>query len=311
LQNTAPDKHRLTALIRDKALQQGFYACGISPAHVLSEDKIWLEHWLENKGHGEMSYMQRNRPERADPSLLVEDARSVISVVLLYNTRCNNTRDDILISKYAWAKDYHILLKAKLNNIISFLKELMPRAIARACADSSPVFEKRWAQQAGLGWRGKHTILVNREAGSFFFLGEIITNIEFDYDEPSRDHCGNCTRCVDACPTGALAKPYRLDARKCIAYHTIENKHDDPDTPVDPKKYIFGCDICQDACPWNQNNIFNSEMESGINHRLLQLSPEDWLHLTEEEFGELTKDSCIRRTGLPAMKRNVRHALKK
>jgi epoxyqueuosine reductase len=302
---------KLTEIIRQKTAEEGFLACGISPINPLKKDKAFLDRWFSKNYHGEMNYLRNTEEKRIDPRKLLTDASSVISVILAYKTPYKQGDNDILISKYAYGKDYHALIKKKLDKVISYVKVLLPDFVAEAYVDSAPVLEKRWAQLSGLGWRGKHTLLINAEAGTYFFLGEIVTNYELIYDKKVNNKCGSCRKCIDACPTGALVKPYTLDARKCIAYLTIESKTAfDENTPADFKKYVFGCDICQDACPFNQYSTMSLDRAKELNLKLLNMSASHWLKLTEKEFAELTKDSCMRRTGLEAIKRNIRHVLK-
>jgi epoxyqueuosine reductase len=302
---------RLSSIIKHKAAEEGFFACGISPVHSLYADKEFHAQWVNNSFHGKMAYMEKSADKRANPRYLYAHAHSVISVMMIYRTPFAQIGKDILISKYAYGHDYHELLKKKLEHIVQYIQKILPSFEAIIAVDSSPVFEKRWAQLSGLGWRGKNTLLINPKAGSFFFLGEIITNTVLQYDKRLKNRCGNCTKCIDACPTDALQKQYTLDARKCIAYLTIENKDEfDSNTPADFAKYIYGCDICQDVCPWNAEAETSTEGLKEVNLKMLNLSAQQWLDLSHEEFAEMTKYSCIGRTGLAAMKRNVRHAMK-
>jgi epoxyqueuosine reductase len=308
MKKPALNKKKLTDLIKKKAAEEGFYACGIAPVHFLEEDKRHFEAWLTGSNQGSMDYLERNMEARYDPQKLVEGSRSVISVLLNYNSRYEPVQKEILISKYTYGEDYHQLIIKKLQNIVKFIKGIAINEKAEAFVDSSPIFEKRWAQQAGLGWRGKNSILINCKGGSYFFLGEIVTTLQLEYDKPEQDHCGKCDKCIQACPTGALKKPYDLDARKCIAYLTIESKNDfNDDTPADFRNYIFGCDICQDVCPWNQNESAPEVSADEINKELLEKTAAEWLNMTEQVFKRLTKNSCIKRTGLDGVKRNIRH----
>lgn len=312
MQQQTINKENLTLLIRKKAIEVGFFACGIAPVRYLDAEKKYLDVWIGEKNNAEMKFLEHNADVRSDPRKLLEGVRSVISLMFNYNTWYFPEQEELRISKYAYIQDYHKLIKNKLQELIRFIKETAREGEANAFVDSAPVFEKSWAQSAGLGWRGKHTILVSRTAGSFFFLGEIITSLELKYNEPESDHCGSCTKCIDACPTGALKEPYLLDAGKCIAYLTVENKGEfHRENLADFKKFIFGCDICQDVCPYNDNTPVNLELISGINKILLNKTAEEWLNLTEAEFNDLTKNSCIKRTGLAGMKRNIRHVIKK
>ena len=252
-----PEKETISEKIKNFAIQLGFHACGISKADLLAEDAFLLEKWLAQNHEGEMAYMRNHIEKRTDPRLLVENAKSVISVLLnYYPEKPLQTEDQYKISKYAYGTDYHFVLKDKLTELLSFIEEICGKRTARIFVDSAPVLDKRWAQKSGLGWIGKNTCLITKEQGSFFFIGEIIIDLELDADKPIEDYCGSCTKCLNACPTNALVAPYRLDARKCISYLTIENKEEIPDRFKNSfNNWIYGCDICQDVCPWNKKAI--------------------------------------------------------
>lgn len=311
-----PDTKHLTpekiaALIREKSLCEGFYACGIAQVRPLQEEKEHLVSWITGGRHGEMKYMERNIETRLDPSRLLPGARSVIMVLLNYHTGYDAPHQDVRIAKYTHIRDYHELIREKLQNVCQFLHNLCPDEKTKVCVDSSPVAEKSWAQLAGLGWKGKNTLLLNREAGSYFLLGTVITTLELDYDQPQTDHCGNCSLCITACPTGALTEPYCLDARKCISYLTIEKKGDFAQgTPASFENFIFGCDICQDVCPFNRTVSVNSELSNDILTGLLDLSARDWLEMDEKTFNVISAGSCLAQTGLERIRRNVMRKMK-
>jgi epoxyqueuosine reductase len=308
------ERKHITLLIKRLAIESGFSFCGISPAALPLTDINRFRHWLENSYHGEMHYMGTNTEKRTNPALLVEQARSVI--VLLYNYYPGtifHENSHYRISKYAWNTDYHLFIKKKLSRLIKQIRDVSGALVARGFTDSAPVLEKVLAQQAGLGWTGKNTCLINRKIGSFFFIAEIITDLELEFDPPSPDYCGTCTRCIDACPTGALVGPYILDARRCISYHTIENKGELP-VPLRNSfnRYIFGCDICQDVCPWNRFATIQTDPEAKQGRCPANLpDPEKiqdkiwWDNLTEEGFHQTFRHSALKRTGYTRMLRNI------
>jgi len=294
--------------IKQKALELGFYSCGISKAEYLEKDVDRLKTWLEEGNHAGMTYMENHFKKRVDPTKLVEGAKSVISV--LYNYFPKQTipeENSYKVSKYAYGTDYHYILKHKLKDLIKYIDELAPNSHSRAFVDSAPVLDRAWAVRAGLGWIGKNTSLITKKQGSFFFIGEIITDLELDYNnETVPNHCGGCTRCIDACPTKAL-EPYKLDARKCISYWTIEHKGDS--IPEEFKEHfrdwIFGCDICQDVCPWNRLSETHNEPEFEPKEELLKMTKGDWENLTKEQFNFMFKNSPLKRTKFEGLKRNL------
>jgi epoxyqueuosine reductase len=298
----------LSSAIKSKALSLGFSACGISPATAFSEDLAHLEQRISKGLHAEMSYLARNPEVRADVRLLMPGAQSVISVLLNYYTDAPPPASTYKISRYAWGTDYHEVIKNKLAQLQQWLEQTTGVAGCRAGVDTGAVFEKRLAQQAGLGWIGKHNLLINKKGGSWFFIGEIITTLELDYDTPEPDHCGNCRICVDACPNGALGEGHDLNAHHCISYLTIKHKGPFPETmPKDLKGYIYGCDICQEACPWNTRPIPSTVPEMAENSTLHQMTNEDWEHLTEEQFNTLFQHSAAHFAGHERFIRNVLH----
>lgn len=300
--------HQRIVQIRQKALQLGFLDCGVSKAGFLSEEKEKLECWLTERHHGEMGYMERNFDKRLDPRLLVENAKSVISVLLNYfHGETQHDPEAPVISKYAYGRDYHFVMKEKLWALLKFIQKEIAPCSGRAFVDSAPVLDRAWAAKAGLGWIGKNTNLISVEHGSFFFIGELIVDLVLDPEENTvRNHCGNCTRCIDACPTGALLEPFVLDARKCISYQTIEKKGELDDSLKGKfENRIFGCDICQDVCPWNLKSLVHHEPEFEPHRDLLQMKKEDWFYLDEARFADLFPDSAVKRTGFDGLKRNI------
>lgn len=286
----------------------GFEFCGISEAGFLEEEAPRLEQWLEEEKHGKMSYMERHFDKRLDPTKLVEGARSVISV--LYNYYPKETQQDPeapKISKYAYGRDYHFVMKDKLRELMQFIQEQIGEVSGRVFVDSAPVMDKAWAKKSGLGWVGKHSNLLNRDKGSFFFIGAIICDLDLEPDGPIKDYCGSCTRCIDACPTDAI-DAYEVDGSKCISYFTIELK--DSLLPEDMKgkfqNWAFGCDICQDVCPWNKFAEPHNEPLFDPHPDLLSMAREDWEEMTEEVFRELFRKSAVKRTKYSGLKRNIR-----
>ena len=304
----APDKNTLALSIKNKALEIGFYACGISQAVHLEADAERLRKWLEKGYHAEMNYMANHFEKRTDPRNLLDNAKSVISVLLNYAPKKPIPEiDNYKLSSYAYGKDYHFVIKRKLKQLISFIRDEAGEMNARAFVDSAPVLDRAWAARSGLGWIGKNTMLITKERGSFFFIGEIITDLELEYDNRSvANYCGGCTRCVDACPTGAL-KPYELDANKCISNLTIEFKGDE--IPIEFKgkfdDWIFGCDICQQVCPWNRLTEPHNEPEFNPPEELMVMKKLDWEKLRIKEFNELFKASPLKRAGFSGIKRNI------
>ncbi|HAF29594.1 MAG TPA: tRNA epoxyqueuosine(34) reductase QueG [Bacteroidales bacterium] len=299
-----------TNKIRQKALELGFSAIGFSKANFLEKESKQLKEWLVNGFQGEMQYMENNFEKRTDPGKLVEGAKSVISVLLNYSPEEQQIEDSYKISKYAYGKDYHFVVKEKLQILLEFINKEIKNVSGRAFVDSAPVMDKVWAAKSGLGWIGKNTNLISKEFGSFFFIGELIVDIELGYDTSpdsylGKDYCGTCTRCIDACPTNALT-PYQLDARKCISYLTIEKKGEIPfEFKGKWNDWIFGCDICQDVCPWNTNRKPHSEPQFKITKQLKNLTKDDWQNIDKLNFKKLFKNSPIERTKFEGLKRNI------
>lgn len=300
-------KENAAQLIKQKAKAIGFDFCGISKATFLEEEAPRLEKWLKENRHGEMQYMAKNFDKRLDPRLLVDGAKSVISV--LYNYYTDKKQIDVetlKISKYAYGEDYHVVVKDKLYQLFEFIKEQFGEINGRVFVDSAPVMDKAWAKKSGLGWIGKNSNLINKQQGSFFFIGEIILDLELPEDGPIKDYCGTCTRCIDACPTDAIIEPYVVDGSKCISYFTIELKNEIPkDVKGKFENWIFGCDICQDVCPWNRFSMPHNEPRFEPQLSLLEMTKKDFENLTEETFNKVFKKSAVKRTKFNGLKRNI------
>lgn len=267
-----------------------------------------MEEWLKRGYQGKMSYLENYFDKRLDPTLLVPGAKSVVSLVYNYYPKKDLGKDsDFKIAKYAYGEDYHFVVKDKLKTLLSHLNETIGEVNGRAFVDSAPVMEGAWAQKSGLGWVGKNSLLLNRSAGSFFFLAELIIDLELEYDSPTKDYCGTCTACMDACPTDAIAEPYVVDGSKCISYFTIELKDEIPnDVSGKFENWIFGCDICQDVCPWNRFSSPHNESRFDPSPTLENMKSDDWKEITEEVFKSVFKNSAVKRTGLKGLQRNIR-----
>jgi len=297
-----------SSLIKNEAKKLGFMFCGISKAEFLSDEAPKLEAWLKKGMHGEMEYMENHYDKRLDPRLLVDGAQSVISLGLNYFTDSRQADPSSpKISKYAYGDDYHYVIKDKLKHLLAIITEQIGEVNGRAFVDSAPVLDKAWAKKAGLGWIGKNTNLISKKVGSFFFLAELIVDLELDYDiAPTKDHCGTCTACIDACPTGAIVGPYIVDGSRCISYLTIELKNELPqEFKGKMDNWMFGCDICQDVCPWNKFSVLNSEPAFKPKPELLEFNKKDWEELTEEVFQKVFKNSAVKRTKFKGLKRNI------
>jgi epoxyqueuosine reductase len=296
-----------TLFIKAEAKRLGFEFCGISKANFLEEEAPRLENWLNKNMHGQMSYMQNYFDKRLDPRLLVPGAKSVISLLLNYYPAETQTDPAApKISKYAYGADYHFVIKEKLNLLLESIQQNIGAVEGRAFVDSAPVMDKVWAKKSGLGWIGKNSNLINKQHGSFYFIAELITDLELEIDGPIKDYCGTCTRCIDACPTNAIVAPYVVDGSKCISYFTIELKDNIPnDVAGKFDNWAFGCDICQDVCPWNRFTKPTTEKHFNANAQLLGMSKTDWHELTEETFKRVFKDSAVKRTKYKGLKRNL------
>ncbi len=282
--------------------------CGIAKAGFLEEEAPRLETWLKRGFHGEMQYMENHFDKRLDPTRLVEGAKSVISLALNYYTE--TAQSDVIapkISKYAHGTDYHFVIKDKLKALLEFIRDEIGDVGGRAFVDSAPVLDKAWAKKAGLGWIGKNTNLLNKSSGSFFFLAELIVDLELDYDVPAaQDYCGTCTRCIDACPTDAIVAPYLVDGSRCISYLTIELKNEIPvEFNGKMDNWMFGCDVCQDVCPWNKFSISHNEPAFFPHEEILGISAQDWQEITEETFSRVFKNSALKRAKFAGLKRNI------
>jgi len=302
-----PNASTYTQLIKAEAARLGFDYCGISKAEFLEEEAPRLESWLNNNMHGQMSYMQNHFDKRLDPRILVPGAKSVISMLLnYYPSEEQQDKEAPKISKYAYGADYHFVIKEKLNQLLEFIKEKIGDVDGRAFVDSAPVMDKAWAKKSGLGWIGKNSNLINKNSGSFFFIAELIIDLDLEYDGPIKDYCGTCTRCIDACPTEAIVQPNVVDGSKCISYFTIELKENIPgDVKGKFADWMFGCDICQDVCPWNRFSKPHKEPHFTPNAELLQLSKADWQEITEDTFKRVFKNSAVKRTKFSGLKRNI------
>ena len=308
-------KSAYTTYIKEAARQTGFDFCGISRADFLEEQAPRLEQWLRRNMHGEMKYMENYFDKRLDPRKLVEGSKSVISVLLNYypeKTQADDTAPKI--SKYAYGKDYHFVIRDKLAEMVSKLQKEIGQFQARVFTDSAPVMDKVWAEKSGLGWIGKHTNLINKKMGSFFFIGEIICDLELEPDGPVQDHCGTCTRCIDACPTDAITDAYMVDGSKCISYATIELKATlkIPDSfKHKMENWAFGCDICQDVCPWNRFSTPHRTTAFHSHPSLLSMQAREWQEITEEVFNEVFKLSAVQRPKYKGLMRNLKFLNKK
>jgi len=303
------NKQKNTFLIKAKAKEMNFLFCGISKATYLKKDAAFLDKWLsENKNAG-MDYMKNNFDKRTDPRLLVDNAKSVIT--FLYNyfpEKSIPEKSYYKIAKYAYGKDYHYVIKSKLKNLIQYIYENIGKVNIRAFVDSAPVLERAWAQRSGLGWIGKNSNLITKSNGSFVFIAELITDLELNYDPPlNKNYCGNCSLCIDACPTNAIGNDYSVDANKCISYLTIELKDSIPDDVKNKyEKWIFGCDICQDVCPWNRFSIIHNEPDFLPNPGLFNMTKTDWEEITEEIYKELFRKTAVKRAKFNKFKNNIK-----
>ncbi|MCP4051845.1 MAG: tRNA epoxyqueuosine(34) reductase QueG [Mesoflavibacter sp.] len=299
-------KTKYTQLIKTEAKRLGFLSCGISKAQFLEEEAPRLEKWLNKNMHGQMSYMQNHFDKRLDPTKLVEDSKSVVSLLLNYYPEQTQTEDSYKLSKYAYGTDYHFVIKDKLKQLLAFINEEIGEVYGRAFVDSAPVLDKAWAAKSGLGWIGKHSNLLSQKTGSFYFIAELIIDLELDYDNPTTDHCGTCTACIDACPTQAIVEPYVVDGSKCISYFTIELKDELPSNMKDKfDDWMFGCDVCQDVCPWNRFSKPHNEPLFNPHPELLSMTKNDWQDITKDVFNKLFKKSAVKRTKFSGLQRNI------
>jgi len=302
-----PNKIKHTNLIKDKAKQLGFSFCGISKSAFLLSEAPKLEKWLKENMNGKMAYMENYFDKRLDPTLLVEDSKSVVS--LMYNYYTPKKQIDITapkISKYAYGEDYHDVVKEKLKELLLFIQTEIGEVSGRCFVDSAPILERAWAAKSGLGWIGKNGNLINKGNGSFYFLAELIIDLDLEYDGVTTNHCGTCNACIDACPTQAIVAPTIVDGSKCISYFTIELKDAIPNSMKGTfDNWAFGCDVCQDVCPWNKFSKPHNEPKFEPNELLLEMNNNDWQEITEQVFSQLFKKSAVKRTKYNGLKRNI------
>ena len=306
------EKNNYSSSIKNEALRLGFDFCGISKADFLEEEAPLLEKWLLQNQNGKMAYMQNYFDKRLDPRQLVPGAKSVISLLYNYYTEIEQNPSAPKLSKYAYGRDYHFVVKEKLKELMNYINETIGEINGRVFVDSAPVMERAWAKKSGMGWIGKNTNLINRQQGSFFFIAEIISDLVLDDDGPIEDFCGTCTRCIDACPTEAIIQPYVVDGSKCISYFTIELKEE---IPVSYKEkmddWVFGCDVCQDVCPWNRFSKNHREKQFLPSNKLITMNADEWHEITTEVFENLFQESPVMRTGFKGLKRNLNFIRKK
>lgn len=304
---TINSKETYSSFIKAEAKRLGFLSCGISKAGFLEDEAPRLEKWLNKNHNGQMAYMENHFDKRLDPTLLVDDAKSVVSLLLNYYPNEIQSEESFKISKYAYGQDYHFVIKEKLKEFLHSIQENIGDVSGRAFVDSAPVLDRAWAAKSGLGWIGKSGNLLTQKVGSFYFIAELILDLDLEYDHATTDHCGSCTACIDACPTQAIVAPHVVDGSKCISYYTIELKEN---IPYEMKgkfdEWMFGCDTCQDVCPWNRFSKPHSEPLFNPNPELLSFSKKDWIEITEETFRAVFKNSPIKRTKFDGLKRNVK-----
>jgi len=297
----------LSSGIKKLILETGASECGFAKAEKLQREYEFLKRWVNHEFHAGKTYLEQNPELRADPEMLVPGAKTVIAALFNYfNPDTLSAKQHYRISRYAFGRDYHQVLKEKMNIVADYIRQNTGSHNTRVFVDSAPIFEKAWAQRAGLGWIGKNSLLVNKNTGTFHFIGIIVTDVELHYDIPVEEKCGNCILCIEACPTGALVGPHELDVRKCISHLTMEQKK-----PLEVSlknklnNFIYGCDICQEACPWNKNLKPCSDKPFQLLESLNTMSKEDWENLTETKFLEITENSAMRRVGYTTIKRNI------
>jgi len=292
-------------LVKKTAKNHGFDFCGIAKAEFLKEDAPRLEQWLQKGYHGSMQYMENHFEKRLDPTKLVPGSKSVVSLLYNYSPGQGLKGKGLKIARYAYGTDYHFVIKNKLKDLVEALKDQLGDFHGRVFVDSAPVMERQWAAKSGMGWMGKHTLLINRDMGSYFFLAELIIDLELSYDGPIQDYCGTCTRCIDACPTDAITD-YSVDASKCISYLTIELKDSIPEKFSDQmENWIFGCDICQEVCPWNRFAVPHNEAAFDPSKELVEMDDRDWIELTGEVFNKRFKKSAMNRKGYEGLKNTI------
>lgn len=301
-------KIALTWKIRESLRMEGFDIYGIAQAAPHREDSVHIAEWIGAGKNGSMGFLERNLDKRGDVTTLVDGARSVIVAgIRYYSNDPAAGENNYFVSRYARVKDYHFVIEEKLSRVQKIIKKEIPEAVCRVFSDAGPVTEKAWAIRAGLGWRGKHSLVINKDIGSFFFLGEIVTTAEFIYDNAtSRDRCGECTLCIDACPTGAICTDRTIDARRCISYLTIEHEGNIPEEfRGKTERMIFGCDRCQEVCPWNRKAVPFTDKELIPDFPVTSLTRKEWHSLTPEEFKRVFRSSPVKRTGFDKIRRNI------
>ena len=298
---------KYTPVVKNTAVKLGFDFCGISKAVFLEEEAPKLENWLKNQHHGKMSYLERHFDKRLDPSLLVPGAKSVISLIYnYYPEEPLPENHNYKLAKYAYGQDYHYVVKSKLKELVSALEDAIGNFACRVFVDSAPVMERQWAAKSGLGWIGKNSLLLNQKMGSFFFLAELICDLDLNPDDSIGDYCGTCTHCIDACPTDAILEPQVVDANRCISYLTIELKDEIPsEFKGKTEDWIFGCDICQDVCPWNRFAKPHKERLFSPNEELKNFKKHDWEEMTHDIFCKVFKKSAVKRAKFQGIKRNA------
>ena len=301
-------RDQYSSFIKEQAKRLGFFNCGVAKAEFLEEEAPRLEKWLKKGYHGQMHYMENHFEKRLDPRLLVEGAKSVISLSYNYFPANQQKSKEYKISKYAYGQDYHYVIKDKLKKLLKLINDEIGEVSGRCFVDSAPLLERSWAERSGMGWNGKNSLLIQKQEGSFFFLAELIVDIELSYDYPFQtDHCGSCTRCIDACPTQAILSNSTVDGSKCISYLTIELKDAIPNEFKNKTEgWMFGCDICQDVCPWNRFSKPHSEPLFNPHKELLDMDTRDWQELTQETFGKVFKKSAVKRTKFSGLQRNIK-----
>ncbi len=300
-------KEHYSQLIKQKAISLGFLNCGVSKATFLEEEAPRLEKWLNENRFGQMHYMQNYFDKRLDPSKLVEGAKSVISLLYNYYPKEVQKEDTYKVAKYAYGEDYHHVVKKKVWELLHYIQEEIGEVDGRAFVDSAPVLEKAWAAKSGLGWQGKNGNLLSKKVGSFFFLAELVVDLDLAYDAPTTDHCGACTRCIEACPTDAIIEPYVVDGSRCISYFTIELRDEIP-AGNHFDDWVFGCDICQDVCPWNRFSKAHQEEKFSPHSDLLTYDKKEWEEITEDVFQKIFRKSAVKRTKFEGFQRNINYA---
>jgi epoxyqueuosine reductase len=300
------NNEKYSKVIKAESKRLGFLSCGISKAGFLEQEAPRLENWLNQNMNGQMSYMENHFDKRLNPTLLVDGAKSVISLFLNYYPSELQNQESYKISKYAYGQDYHYVIKEKLKELLFFIQAEIGEVSGRAFVDSAPVLDKAWAAKSGLGWIGKNSNLITQKTGSFYFIAELIVDLDLAYDTATTDHCGTCTACIDACPTEAIVAPYVVDGSKCISYFTIEFKDN---LPQDMKgkfdDWMFGCDVCQDVCPWNRFSKPHSEPLLKASPEILKFSKSDWDEITHDTFQQVFKNSALKRSKFEGVLRNI------